>query len=380
VQPLSFDLTARRGDFALEAAADLRAPVTALLGPSGAGKSTLLRLLAGLDRPTAGRIALGATPLFDSQARIDLPAHRRHLGLVFQTPALWPHLTVRRTITYGGRAHLDDVIALCELAPLLDRRPQTLSGGERQRVALARALTAAPRALLLDEPWTGLDEPRRDAVIALLARVSAASDIPLVIATHDLGTALCLTDAIALMDAGRLVAHGPADQVLRAEPAAALGRRLGLESVLTATLVTRDPATGAVTAQLGPHVLTLPAATGAPGDALRVGVRPADVLLAREPLTGLSARNRLAATVTHLTRLGPAAVLVHLDVAGQTLRAEITPDAASELALGPGTPVHAWVKATALRPHGSISVLSPAARPLYNAPTPSPGPSTETRR
>jgi molybdate transport system ATP-binding protein len=375
---LSFDLTATVGAFQLRAAAEFKAPITALLGASGAGKTSLFRIFAGLSRPDLGRIALGDVTLFDSRARLDLPAHQRRVGLVFQQPALWPHLTVRRTITYGGRRHLDAIIALCELEPLLDRRPHALSGGERQRVALARALTAAPHALLLDEPWTGLDEARRDAVVTLLTRVGATLDIPLVVATHDLGTALCMTDQVALMDAGRLVAHGPTDSVLRAGGAASLGRRLGLESVLTARFESRDPDTGSIHARLGDSRLTLPAAAGSPGDSLRVGVRPEDVLLAREPLVGLSARNRLSAVVTHLTDLGHA-VLVHLDVAGQTLRAEITAEAARELDLHPQTPVHAWVKATALRPHGRISVLSPTPASLYNAPDPSPGPPTETR-
>lgn len=378
---LSFDLTAARGDFNLRAAAELHAPVTALLGASGAGKTSLLRILAGLDRPERGRITLGDVALFDSHTRKDVAAHRRRVGLVFQQPALWPHLTVRRTITYGGHRQLDAVIALCELEPLLDRRPHKLSGGERQRVALARALTAAPRALLLDEPWTGLDQARRDAVVTLLSRVGATLDIPLVIATHDLGTALCMTDHVALMDAGTLVAHGPTDLVLRAGDAASVGRRLGLESVLTARFDSRDPATGSVHALLGDSPLTLPAAAGSPGDTLRVGVRPEDVLLAREPLVGLSARNRLPAVVTHLTDLTDLghAILVHLDVAGQTLRAEITADAARELDLHPKTPVYAWVKATALRPHGRISVLSPRPTSLYNAPDPRLGPRTETR-
>ncbi|MEZ4266148.1 MAG: molybdenum ABC transporter ATP-binding protein [Myxococcota bacterium] len=375
---LSLDLAAAHAGFQLRVTAELRAPITALLGASGAGKTSLFRLIAGLDRPDRGRIALGDTVLFDSQRSIDLPPHLRRVGFVFQQPALWPHLTVRRTISYGGRHQLDAVIALCELEPLLDRRPHALSGGERQRVALARALAAAPRALLLDEPWTGLDAARRDAVIALLSRIAASLDIPVLIATHDLGTALCVTDHVALLDAGRLVAHGPTDTVLRASDAALVGRRLGLESVLAARFDSRDPDSGAIHALLGDHRLTLPAADGAPGDSLRVGVRPEDVLLARAPLEGLSARNRLPAVVTHLTDLGPA-VLVHLAIAGQTLRAEITAEAARELALCPDSPVYAWVKATALRPHGRISVLSPTPASLYNAPTPSLGPRTETR-
>ncbi|MCB9728782.1 MAG: molybdenum ABC transporter ATP-binding protein [Deltaproteobacteria bacterium] len=374
---LSFDLAWTHGAFRLEARATFDAPVTALLGPSGAGKTTLMRLLCGLQTPERGRITLGGTLLYDSQTRAALPAHRRRIGMVFQEPRLWPHLTVRRTITYGGRHHLDAAIALCELEPLLERRPHALSGGERQRVAIARALTAAPRALLLDEPWTGLDEARRDGVIELLTRVGAAMAIPMVVATHDLGTALCMTDRVALLDAGRLVAHGAAHEVLRSPDAARLGRRLGLESVLTAAFEHRDPATHTVRARLGDALLTLPATEGAPGDLLRVGVRPEDVLLALHPLEGLSARNRLAARVVELTELG-SQVLVHLEVAGQPLRAEITRDAAEELALGPGTPVHAWIKATALRRHGRASVLSPEPSPLYKAPTPSPA--TETPR
>src|SRR5262245_6397623 len=162
---LEFGARLRLGGFALDAAFSTGSGVTALFGRSGSGKSTLLNLVAGLARPDSGRIAVGGRVLYDGAAGVDLPAHARRVGYVFQEGRLRPHLTVRHNLLYGGFFNkdgtpvigFDHAVDLLGIAPLLERRPGALSGGEKQRVAIGRALLANPEVLLLDEPLASLD-------------------------------------------------------------------------------------------------------------------------------------------------------------------------------------------------------------------------------
>jgi molybdate transport system ATP-binding protein len=172
---LAVDVEKRLGDFSLAARFETAAGVTALFGASGAGKTTLVNMIAGLLAPDRGRIRLDDDVLFDSAARIDLPAHRRRIGYVFQEGRLFPHLSVAANLDYGRRmcglardgAEMTRIVNLLDIGHLLDRRPGKLSGGERQRVAVGRALLMRPRLLLLDEeardPALSRKAPRRGA-------------------------------------------------------------------------------------------------------------------------------------------------------------------------------------------------------------------------
>jgi molybdate transport system ATP-binding protein len=164
----------------------------ALCGASGAGKTTLLNIIAGLVRPDEGRVAVDGNVFLDTAAGIDLPVRSRALGYVFQEPRLFPHLSVRGNLNYGvrfarGRPPLvsfEDVVALLGISPLLARRPGRLSGGEKQRVAIGRALLMSPRALLLDEPLTGIDDSRRGEILALIETLRDRFTIPMILVSH----------------------------------------------------------------------------------------------------------------------------------------------------------------------------------------------------
>ena len=209
---IQLDFTLRQGPFLLELHEQLAGGITALFGPSGAGKTTTLDAIAGLRRPSSGRIAIGERVLFDAARNIDLPPHTRYIGYVPQEPALFPHMNVRRNVLYGRRPgqrlSLEAVTAMLEVGDFLDRRVPDLSGGERQRVALARALMSAPDVLLLDEPLAAVDVERRRRILPYLLRVRDDLGVPVIYVSHDRGEVDQLADRVIVLDAGR-VAEAP---------------------------------------------------------------------------------------------------------------------------------------------------------------------------
>jgi molybdate transport system ATP-binding protein len=188
----------------------------ALFGDSGAGKTSVLNAIAGLLSPRDGHIAIDGHTLFDRGGRIDMPVAARRIGYVFQDGRLFPHLDVRRNLAYGMTAgdsgaaiQFDAIVELLGLAGLLSRRPDSLSGGERQRVAIGRALLSHPRALLLDEPLTGLHAQARRQVLGHLARLKRELRVFTVLVTHHADEVATLADEVVHVDAGRVVAQTP---------------------------------------------------------------------------------------------------------------------------------------------------------------------------
>ncbi len=188
---IEVDIRAALGDFSLNAKFESDAGVTALFGASGAGKSSIINAIAGLLKPSEGRIAVGGTTLYDSSNGIDLPVHKRGVRVVFQESRLFPHLNVRQNLLYGHRLtgknptpSMNEVTDLLGIAHLLKRRPRTLSGGERQRVSIGRALLANPLALLLDEPLASLDRGRKQEILPYLETLVRETKIPVLYVSH----------------------------------------------------------------------------------------------------------------------------------------------------------------------------------------------------
>lgn len=192
------DLTVRRGDRDIVARFAGGDGVTVLVAPSGAGKTSVLDAIAGLLRPAAGRIFVGAETLFHAEAGIDVPPERRRAGYVFQDARLFPHRRVRANLLYGActDAALAEVTSTLDIAHLLDRWPRTLSGGEARRVAIGRALLSDPAFLLLDEPLSSLERPRREEATRAIERLRDAAAIPILLVTHDEREAARLGDRI----------------------------------------------------------------------------------------------------------------------------------------------------------------------------------------
>ncbi len=217
---IAFDAEQAYGTFALSASFTSDAGITAIFGPSGSGKTTVLRLIAGLERPIRGRIAVRDRVLVDTQQGVFVPKHRRRVGLVFQDAQLFPHMTVGQNIRFGRwfapqsapDVPSGPVIDAIGIAGLLDRRPSRLSGGERQRVALARALLAAPDVLLMDEPLASLDETRKAEILTLIKRIGDEFGTPIIYVTHAFSEVSVLASHVVVLDRGRVVATGsPAD-------------------------------------------------------------------------------------------------------------------------------------------------------------------------
>jgi iron(III) transport system ATP-binding protein len=197
--------------------------VVALLGASGSGKTTLLRSVAGLEEPRQGRIAIGDSVLYDSEAGIDMPVEKRNLGLVFQSYALWPHRSVYDNVAYGLRLReiapgeieqrVNQALTNLGLGPLAQRLPHQLSGGQQQRVAIARALVYNPPVVLMDEPLSNLDAKLREEARAWLRELILRLHISALVVTHDQTEAMAMSDRILLLNFGKIEQQGTPEEM-----------------------------------------------------------------------------------------------------------------------------------------------------------------------
>jgi molybdate transport system ATP-binding protein len=205
---LSVELTVPLRSFRLELSLAVAAETVAIVGPSGAGKSTVLRAIAGLLKPQAGRVAVGDDVWFDAGTGVNRAPEDRSVGMVFQQYALFPHLSVRKNVEFGGKERAAALLERLGIAHVATARPGQLSGGERQRVALARALARDPQVLLLDEPLSALDPHTRDVVRRELAGHLRQFGLPTLLVTHDVADAIALADRVGVIRDGRIVQLG----------------------------------------------------------------------------------------------------------------------------------------------------------------------------
>ncbi len=353
---LRVSLQHRLGDFALDVAFAAPAGLTCLFGRSGSGKTTVVNAVAGLFRPDAGRVDLDGVTLSN------LPTPARRVGYVFQDARLFPHLTVRQNLRYGGfvrrrpAAGFDQIVTLLDIAPLLDRRPAALSGGEKSRVAIGRALLSDPRLLLMDEPLAALDEARKAEILPYIERLRDETGLPILYVSHSLSEVARLATTIVVMDAGRVIRSGPAAEILSDPDTAPI---LGLRdagSVLTARIAAHD-ADGLTRLETGAGPLWLPAISGPVGRKVRIRIAAQDVILSRTRPEGLSALNILPGVVLAVRPGDGPGMLVQLDVGGQRLLARITRRSAHALDVRPGQHLHLIVKSVAVA-QGDVGVTA----------------------
>ena len=279
----------------------------ALLGPSGCGKSTVLRMVAGLVEPDAGAIVLAG------QDVTRLPVHRRNVGLVFQSYALFPHMTVADNVAFGlrrrrvpereVRSRVDRVLELVRLDALGARHPRELSGGQQQRVALARALVTEPRVLLLDEPLSNLDALLRDEMRVELKRLQERLGTTMIFVTHDQAEALTLSDRVVVMDRGRVEQIGRPEDVYRRPATAFVARFLGRANFLPGVVAERDARGLRIALDRGGFV-TAARGEAQAGQRVQVAVRQESVRMIADDAP--AAPNRFAATVVFHAVAGQA--------------------------------------------------------------------------
>jgi putrescine transport system ATP-binding protein len=259
----------------------------ALLGPSGCGKTTLLRLLAGFESADAGRVVLDGSDL------TDVPPHRRPVNMMFQSYALFPHLTVEGNVAFGLKqdglpkpeiaARVEEMLALLKLDGLQRRKPHQLSGGQRQRVALARALVKRPRVLLLDEPLAALDKKLRGETQFELMHLKDRLGLTFVIVTHDQEEAMTVADRIGVMDRGRLIQVAPPSEIYEQPNSRWVADFIGDVNLIEGRVVAVDAAGAMIESPNVGQVRTAVAHGAKPGDTVWVALRPEKLRIGHEP-------------------------------------------------------------------------------------------------
>jgi len=324
--------------------------VLAVIGPNGSGKSTLLRVAGLLETPAEGEVRFRDRRVEPRHALAD----RRRMATTFQQPLL-ADATVADNVALGlrfrgvpgpeGAGRVRQWLGRFGIAHLAERPARTLSGGEAQRVALARALVTEPELLMLDEPFAGLDEPTREALIPDLGAILRSDRVTTVLVTHDRGEAQALATRVAVVMGGRVLQVDETARVFYAPASEEVARFVGVETIVTAEVVAHEA--GVTVVEVAGRTLEA-AAAARPGERVRLGLRPEDVTLAHpsERMALSSARNHLLGTIVRMTPTA-SGVSVVVDC-GFPLVATITPRSVTELRLAEGAPICAVFKASAL--------------------------------
>src|SRR3954463_15013171 len=240
------DVTAVRGvSFSVQPGEQLT-----LLGPSGCGKTTTLRAIAGLEQPSAGEIRIGSAPVYSSAQRVNIPAEKRGLSMVFQSYAIWPHMTVFDNVAYGLRVRRESREAIAEkveraldmvqMRAFAQRGASQLSGGQQQRVALARAVVLEPSVLLFDEPLSNLDAQLREHMRFELRQLQQRLGITSIYVTHDQQEAMVVADRIVLMERGRIAQVGTPSEIYTRPQSVFAAGFVGLTNTLPAKVIGSD--------------------------------------------------------------------------------------------------------------------------------------------
>lgn len=350
---LEVDVAKRFGAFSFELAVAVPAGETlVVVGESGAGKSTLLRLVAGLERPDHGRIAVGATTYFDAARGTDLPPWRRRVGYVAQDHALFPHLSVLENVAFGlraagrpradVRAHAEHALARVGVGDLAGRRPHEISGGQAQRIALARALVLEPEVLLLDEPLASLDLLTRSRVRGELRTLLAELPCATVYVTHDPLEAMVFGDRIAALEAGHVTQNGSREELLARPRSSYVAAFLGI-NMFRGRIASRSGGLARIVTETGELFAVDPGEGEADVTAL---VHPREIALFRGTPGG-SAQNTFIGAITEIVPEPPNGERVRVVLATYPpLVAEVTDRAVVQLGLQEGQEMCAMFKAT----------------------------------
>jgi len=329
--------------------------VTALFGRSGAGKSTIVEAIAGAKSQVVGRIVVNGEVFQDTASGIALPIEKRRIGFVFQDSRLFPHLNVEANLLYGferARAPVSiqpkEAIDLLGLGDLLQRRPHRLSGGERQRVAIGRAVLSQPALLLMDEPLSSLDPPRKAELLPYIERLRDMLELPIIYISHEFNEVMRLADTLVVVDRGRIARHGPLLELASDPDLSPLIGRYEAGAVLACIVQAHDSTSDLSRLTFGDHSIDVPLVDADIGSEVRVRLRARDVALALTEPTDTSIANRLPGVITELTSRDGPYVDAGIDIGGTVVRSLLTRASVARLGLVQGMPVWALVRIVAL--------------------------------
>ena len=352
---LSFQIQHLNEDLDLNISADIGSGVTALFGPSGGGKTSLLRSIAGLNQATGSIVFKGQTWL-DTQQNINVPTHKRPVGLMFQDARLFPHLNVEENLRFAQSRQrsralpFDDAIEILELSNLLHRDTSRLSGGEKQRVALARTVLSGPELLLLDEPLAAIDLERKYEILPYVEKLSRMLAVPTIYVSHSVDEVIKVADYVIAIDDGRRYAAGPPIDIFSRLDLEDLTGHFDAGVIVRASVINHEERLQLTNLALDGQSIAIPIVGDiANGKSLSIRIRARDVSLALSPPSDISIRNVLKARIAKIVenKNTPYAE-VFVDLGEQTIRSRITRAATEALHLQDGQQIYALIKSVTL--------------------------------
>lgn len=351
---LHIDVKKQLGTLPLEAHLDIPSQgVTALFGLSGSGKSSLINLVSGLINPDEGVIALNDRELFNSAENVCVPINQRNIGYVFQDARLFPHYTVNGNLRYGMKNTSKDefnyIVELLGIGHLLKRYPITLSGGEKQRVAIGRALLTDPEILLMDEPLSALDLPRKRELMNYLERLSKEINIPILYVTHSLDELLRLAERVVLLTNGKVEAYDVLENIWESPLFLPWKQENEQSAVLSLPVFMHNPSYKMTALSIGDQHIWINQVETQINDNVRICIHSSDVSISLNKVEQSSIRNILYGRIVQILELENR-VDLKLDIGGKHLWASISKWSFQDLALQLGQLVYAQIKA--------ISVMS----------------------
>lgn len=351
---LHIDVKKQLGTLPLEAHLDIPSQgVTALFGLSGSGKSSLINLVSGLINPDEGVISLNDRELFNSVENVCVPINQRNIGYVFQDARLFPHYTVNGNLRYGMKNTSKDefnyIVELLGIGHLLKRYPITLSGGEKQRVAIGRALLTDPEILLMDEPLSALDLPRKRELMNYLERLSKEINIPILYVTHSLDELLRLAERVILLTNGKVEAYDVLENIWDSPLFLPWKQENEQSAVLSLPVFMHNPSYKMTALSIGDQNIWINQVEAQINDNVRICIHSSDVSISLNKVEQSSIRNTLYGRIVQILELENR-VDLKLDIGGKHLWASISKWSFHDLALQLGQLVYAQIKA--------ISVMS----------------------
>ncbi|HKJ42509.1 MAG TPA: molybdenum ABC transporter ATP-binding protein [Sunxiuqinia sp.] len=354
--PVYIDLKYRRGNFLLQMKNAIPDGIVGIFGPSGSGKSTLLKLLAGIEHPDDGQILVRGKEFFNRADKVFVPARKRKMGLVFQEGRLFPHMNIRKNLLFGyspsSEINFEEVVKLLEIGHLLDKKPDQCSGGERQRVAIGRMLLNAPEVLMLDEPFSALDQRLRRNIIPYLIKIHEKYQLPIWVVSHDICDLLMLTNQLMVIDNGQVLGSGKyldllfdpkAGPILQHEEeinavrlrALSIDRKNGM----TAFYYDSEFPSNYLLIDVDQELL--------PDDQLIFSIPPQNISLSFDRVDAISTRNQLQGTIISIKEMGKK-VFCEVDI-GFPLLVEITRQSLEKLNLKVGLSLYCLFKSSSVK-------------------------------